>query len=320
MKSLTLLPLLGFATAFILPDEAMVAQIQSANEPQSFLERIKQSVDIDAVWMSVEETFEHAEVISTNAIDAAINAITASDNEENGVFQCSHSMSKVDIGSWLSDNVPEIDFDGKPHHPHHPPPHHKPKHPHHSHKPNKTIYELISSSKYTTKLAALVDEYPDLVEVLNGTAANYTLFAPTDKAFEKIPKGHKKPSKELIKKVLAYHLSPEFYPAGRVLVTHTIPTALGEDALGGAQRLRVGLGLFKGLTLNFYSKVVAINIVSQTLYFHIFSLLRYLYMNSTVRNKRRNPRCRQPPPPTSTSTEDYRSLARRVLYTSIGSL
>jgi len=99
------------------------------------------------------------------------------------------------------------------------------------------------------------------VEILNGTAANYTLFAPTDKAFEKIPKGHKKPSKELIKKVLAYHLSPEFYPAGRVLVSHTIPTSLGEDQLGGEpQRLRVGLGLFKGLSINFYSKIIAVNI------------------------------------------------------------
>merc|ERR1712098_980495 len=63
--------------------------------------------------------------------------------------------------------------------------------------------------------------------------------------FEKLPKGHKKPSKELIKKVLAYHVSPDFYPAGRVLVTHTIPTALGEDSLGGnPQRLRVGINIF----------------------------------------------------------------------------
>jgi uncharacterized surface protein with fasciclin (FAS1) repeats len=258
-----LLPLVAITSAFVLPDESMTAQIlesKTNNQPQTFFDRVQG--DIDSVWTGVEETFKNAKALSTNALDAALNAATDVGTQAKAVFECSHSMSKFDISSWLEDYTPEIDFDSaveKPEHPHHPP-HHK--HPHHSHKPNKTIYELISSSKYTTKLAALVDEFPDLVEVLNGTAANYTLFAPTDKAFEKIPKGHKKPPKELIKKVLAYHLSPEFYPAGRVLVTHTIPTALGEDSLGGAQRLRIGLGLLKGLNLNFYSKIVAINIVS----------------------------------------------------------
>lgn len=97
---------------------------------------------------------------------------------------------------------------------------------------------------------------------MNGTAANYTVFAPTDKAFEKIPKHHHKSSKELIKKVLSYHVSADFYPAGRVLVTHTIPTIVSEESLGGEpQRLRVGLGL-KGLAVNFYSRIIAINIVS----------------------------------------------------------
>ena len=33
---------------------------------------------------------------------------------------------------------------------------------------------MIAKSKYTTKLAALVNEFPDVVELLNGTAANYT--------------------------------------------------------------------------------------------------------------------------------------------------
>lgn len=123
-----------------------------------------------------------------------------------------------------------------------------------------TIYQLISSSKYTTKLAELVSEDEELIKVLNGTEANYTLFAPTDHAFEKIPKHGEKPSKELIKKVLLYHVSPDFYPASRVLVSHTIPTLLKEKNLGDyPQRIRLGLGL-KGLELNFYSRVVAINI------------------------------------------------------------
>lgn len=158
--------------------------------------------------------------------------------------------------------------DGPPHHgpprdgPHDKPPHKgKPHHPPHHQKPNQTVYELISKSKYTTKLAKLINDDPELVKVLNGTAANYTVFAPTDKAFEKIPKHGKEPSEEFIKKLLLYHVSPDFYPAGRVLKTHTIPTLYKEPALGEdfAQRLSVNVGL-RGLTLDFYSRIIAINI------------------------------------------------------------
>lgn len=125
-----------------------------------------------------------------------------------------------------------------------------------------SVYELIAKSNYTTKLAALVNEYPDLVELLNGTAANYTVFAPIDSAFEKVPEDAPKPSKEQLKKVLLYHISEDYYPAGRVLVTHTIPTLLSVDTLGiGPQRLATEVSL-KGLTVNFYSRVIAINIVS----------------------------------------------------------
>ncbi|KAL8966888.1 MAG: hypothetical protein Q9183_003167, partial [Haloplaca sp. 2 TL-2023] len=131
-------------------------------------------------------------------------------------------------------------------------------HPHDQ--PNQTIYQLISSSKYTTKLAAAIEEYPDLVVLLNGTLANYTLFAPIDSAFDKIPKDAPKPSKEDIKKALLYHVSPEYYPAGKVLVTHTVPTALTVDTVGvGPQRLSTNIGI-KGLTVNFYSRIIAINI------------------------------------------------------------
>jgi len=91
------------------------------------------------------------------------------------------------------------------------------------------------------------------------------VFAPTDSAFEKIPEHAPKPSKEDLKKILLYHVSEEFFPAGRVLVTHTIPTLLSVDTLGiGPQRLGTEIGL-KGLTVNFYSRIVAIDIVSLVL-------------------------------------------------------
>ena len=142
----------------------------------------------------------------------------------------------------------------------------KPKKPHHGHKkPTKTVYELIAGSKYTTKLAGLINEYDDLVDLLNGTTANFTVFAPTDKAFAKLPKHGPKPSKETLKKVLTYHVSGEFYPAGRVLANPTIPTllegtGLSKESKDTPQRLNHQIGL-RGLTVNFYSRIVAIDIV-----------------------------------------------------------
>jgi len=63
---------------------------------------------------------------------------------------------------------------GPPHHDH--PPHHGgPAHPPQHGEPNQTVYQLISESKYTTKLVKLINKYDDLVETLNSTKANYTV-------------------------------------------------------------------------------------------------------------------------------------------------
>jgi uncharacterized surface protein with fasciclin (FAS1) repeats len=277
----TLLPLVALTTAFVLPNEDITEQLRIQSEEESHSIFDKFGKDVDAAWSSVENTFKDAVALSDNAFDNAINAASEATGSAKSAFECHASMMKFDVQGWLESAVTtveeEVDVFDRPHkRPKHP------KHPHHGHgphhKPNQTVYQLISSSKYTTKLAKLIDKFPDLVETLNGTTANYTVFAPTDKAFEKIPKhGGKEPSDELIKKVLAYHVSPDFYPAGRILVTHTIPTALGEKALGGEpQRLRVSLGL-RGLAVNFYSKVVAVNIVSPS---HLILCLRLISYSS----------------------------------------
>ena len=63
-----------------------------------------------------------------------------------------------------------------------------------------------------------------------------------------------------MKKILTYHVSADFYPAGRVLTIHTIPSLLAGEGIGGEpQRLSTNIGL-KGLTVNFYSRIVAINV------------------------------------------------------------
>ncbi|PNP46113.1 hypothetical protein TGAMA5MH_02148 [Trichoderma gamsii] len=126
-----------------------------------------------------------------------------------------------------------------------------------------TIYELISKSKYTTKFAKLVDDHPGVVELLNSTDSNYTLFVPLDKAFEDIPDDHKKPSKKVVEDALRYHIGLGEYPAKRILHTYTLPTAHDEELLGGEpQRLRTSVGL-GGVKINFYSKVVAADIVAK---------------------------------------------------------
>ncbi|KAI4094952.1 MAG: hypothetical protein L6R37_007139 [Teloschistes peruensis] len=243
MKLTYVLPLVAVSTALVLPDEQVFNQIaidshKSADSAWEKLPSKHQVVD------KLEESLDKAgkslgklSKCSKHVLDSAIDyAVETGDDLSKKVHQTGFAA-----GSWANSAVNIED-----HHPHL--------------KPNQTIYELIASSKYTTKLAAAIGEYPDLVALLNGTLANYTLFAPVDSAFEKIPKDAPKPSKETLKKVLMYHVSPEFYPAGKVLVTHTVPTALTVDTVGiGPQRLSTNIGL-RGLTVNFYSRIIAIDI------------------------------------------------------------
>ncbi|KAH7123015.1 FAS1 domain-containing protein [Dactylonectria macrodidyma] len=125
---------------------------------------------------------------------------------------------------------------------------------------NYTIYELLHKSNYTKEFYKLVKHHANVTKLLNDSDASYTLFVPIDKAFEHIPEDHKKPSDEFVEDLLNYHVGLGEYPAGRILTTHTVPTALKEEQLGGKpQRLRTSVGL-SGVRVNVYSKVVAVNI------------------------------------------------------------
>ena len=267
MRFSHILPYAALASAFIIPDEKVMSQIAIESHESS-----ESTWDIlpskESLLHGIEETFSKIGGCSKNAFDAAVEFAQESLETVTESFE----EEDFDTDAWLEEADAEI-LDDHHDHPHHPP-HKRPgkpgKHPKHGkghhHKSNLTVFQLIAGSKYTTKLAKLVSEYDDLVELLNGTAANYTVFAPVDKAFEKIPK-HVKPSKEFLKKLLTYHVSGDFYPAGRVLVSHTIPTLYSEDLLGGeAQRLSTSIG-FGGLKVNFYSRVVAVNIVRLLVFF-----------------------------------------------------
>ena len=253
MRTALYLSFLGPVAAFVLPDERTFNQL-------SIHDAVK------AVEGSIIQTTEEAADALENAFESTITLVddsllslhSAYIDRWIGERQLSNQIrDDENLEIWLSDDE-ELS--------HHPPHHHHPHHPHHC--SNKTVYQLISESKYTTKLTKLIDEYDDIVDVLNGTAANYTVFAPTDKAFEKIPKhGHHKPSKEFLKDVLLYHVSPEFHPAPEVLAAHTIPSLYREIDLGlhaPPQRLSVQLS-FRGVTVNYYARVIAPNIVSDVL-------------------------------------------------------
>ena len=256
MKFTHLLPLAALTTAFVIPDEHVMSQvaIESHDNPNSIFDVLPSK---DQLIGEVKDTFLSVVKSAKNAFDEAIEL--ASETSDGIISKIEETA--FDAESWL--DTAECDDADHGKHGKHGGHGRRGRHGRH-HKSNMTVYQLIAESKYTTKLAKLISEYDDLVQLLNGTAANYTVFAPTDKAFAKIPKHAPKPSKELLKKVLTYHVSSDFYPAGRVLVSHTIPTLLeGEDLGGEHQRLSTNIGL-KGLTVNFYSRVVAINIVSST--------------------------------------------------------
>ncbi len=166
MRYLTVLPLAALSTAFIIPDEQMMNQvaIESSNAPASVFDRLPSK---EQLVNDFEDTFSNLVETSKNALDETIESVTEYSED---VYSKIHDTA-FDAQSWLDSAADDFEEDGKhgKHGKHG-------SHGHHGHckKPNMTIYELIAKSKYTTKLAALINEYEDLVELLNGTSANYT--------------------------------------------------------------------------------------------------------------------------------------------------
>jgi uncharacterized surface protein with fasciclin (FAS1) repeats len=246
MRYLSILSLLGCAAAFVIPDPDQLAAVTTDREVAWLPDdqhRADSPLDLALdKGLGGSRILHHVRQRAEDVVDRVTSYWDEDDLESHPTQQT--TFDEDDDSSTehdYSSSDPSLD----------PFKHHD--------KPNRTIYQLITESKYTTKLAAIVSEDEELVKVLNGTKANYTLFAPTDSAFEKIPDHGNKPSKDFIKSLILLHVSDECYPAGRVLASHTIPTMLEVKKLGGRQRLAVKLGL-KGLTVNVFSKVVAVNI------------------------------------------------------------
>lgn len=94
--------------------------------------------------------------------------------------------------------------------------------------PSKNIVETAAGAPQFSTLVSLVKK-AGLVGVLSGKT-NYTVFAPTNAAFAKVPKktlNQLAADKAMLKKVLLYHVLPGKVPASKVLKTKSATTAEG---------------------------------------------------------------------------------------------
>ncbi|KAB5582240.1 fasciclin domain-containing protein [Coniochaeta sp. 2T2.1] len=223
MKFSQTLPYVALAQAFVLPDTETLKQLALPE---------KTSEEVHSIWNDLsdgaESLFGDLKHKVSSAKDELLSAI---------------ELALEDVEDGAEEKV-DIDWPGHGHH----------KHPHDH--PDLTIYELISKSEHTTNFTKLVNEYDDIVDLLNSTKANYTLFVPVDSAFAHLP-DHKKPSKEFVEAVVRYHIGLDAYDGHKLFAhTKTIPTILDEELLGGEpQRLRVEPGLF-GIKVNFYASII----------------------------------------------------------------
>ncbi len=96
--------------------------------------------------------------------------------------------------------------------------------------PSQNIVETAAGSKQFSTLVSLVKK-AGLVKTLSGST-DYTVFAPTNAAFAKVPKKTLNmllENKSLLRKVLLYHVLPGKVPASKVLKTESAKTAEGAE-------------------------------------------------------------------------------------------
>jgi len=93
---------------------------------------------------------------------------------------------------------------------------------------SKNIVETAAGSKQFSTLVSLVKK-AGLVKTLSGDT-DYTVFAPTNAAFAKVPKKTLNmllEDKSMLRKVLLYHVLPGKVPASKVLEAKSAKTAEG---------------------------------------------------------------------------------------------
>jgi hypothetical protein len=261
----------AITVAFIVPDQHVFESLAIEEQRLTHYESLKECLKQCLAGDDDDDSHNDVTIIGENPFDNAVNDAA---DASMAAFECHQSLMGFNSQGWVDDlfeteSAQDLHLDGmfdpSDKIPQPEPPNRRPARPLPDPKyPGQTVYDVISGTDYTLKFAELINGYPDLVELLNGTAGQYTVFAPTNAALDRLFAGmpkDKQPSKEEIRKILEYHISPVPYDAYSVFLARTIGTILTEDALGGYnQRLRVGFG-FGGLRINFDSRIVTVNAV-----------------------------------------------------------
>jgi uncharacterized surface protein with fasciclin (FAS1) repeats len=94
---------------------------------------------------------------------------------------------------------------------------------------NNIVETAVSAGSFTTLVAAV--EAADLAGTLSG-AGPYTVFAPTDEAFAKLPEGTVEAllaNPEKLRAILLYHVVPGKVSAADVISLSSATTAQGSD-------------------------------------------------------------------------------------------
>ena len=128
---------------------------------------------------------------------------------------------------------------------------------------DKTIVENAVASKDFSTLVAAV-KAAGLVETLSGKGP-FTVFAPTNKAFEKLPEGTvaellKPENKEKLIAVLTYHVVP-----GKVLAADVLKLSKAKTVQGSEVKIKVDEGKVKVDDAN----VVKTDIISKNGVIHV---------------------------------------------------
>lgn len=186
---------------------------------------------------------------------------------------------------------------------------------------DKTTWELIKSNEHTSRLAELLTDDKDLVDILNSTEANHTFFALRNHALEGLPRRNG-PNPKFMSSLLRYHILP-----GRLSIEHivshgTLPTKLIEPALESRLPQRIVVREHhNGVMLNRRSRVVAADMVSKTQPWNISCMMRmgrrhirmkvcitmYVLTGLPENQKRHNPHNNQSAAPTPRDTDNATS-------------
>ncbi|KAJ5515057.1 hypothetical protein N7463_004609 [Penicillium fimorum] len=137
---------------------------------------------------------------------------------------------------------------------------------------DRTTWELIKESEHTSRLAELIAGNKDLIEILNSTTANHTFFALTNHALEDLPQGKRGPSAKFITSLLQYHILPGRFSIHHIAGHQTLPTKLKESTLESKLPQRIVVREHRdGVVLNERSRVVGADMKTENGIIHIIS-------------------------------------------------